>query len=86
VAFPDAAYIWGSDGKREKGNYYTVCFLRELALFGEREEDLLRGCFGDGAFQVGRDVYGAVWTVHLIVMMMRKLWNDEHLTASCEPA
>lgn len=67
------------------GNYYTVCFLRELALFGEREEDLLRGCFGDGAFQVGGDVYGAVRTVYLIVMM-RITRGMMHLTASCEPA
>jgi hypothetical protein len=70
---------------RIEGNY-TVCFLREIALFGEREEDLLRGCFGDGAFQVGGDVYGTVWAVYLMVLMMRKTWNDEHLTASCEPA
>jgi hypothetical protein len=58
-------------GNNEEGKY-TVCFLLKLAFFGEREEDLLRGCFGDGAFQVGGDVYGAVWTVYLIVVMMRK--------------
>ena len=71
MAFPDhtCAYICGGNNEktREKENY-TVCFLRELALFGEREEDLLRGCFGDSAFQVGGDVYGAVWTVYLIVV------------------
>ena len=72
----------GNDEKPEKGNY-TVCFLRELALFGERKKDLLRGCFGDGALQVRGNVYGAVWAVYLIVMMMRKTWNDKYLT---EPA
>ena len=53
MAFPDymRIYTYGENYEktREKGNY-TICFLRELALFGEREEDLLRGCFGDGAF------------------------------------
>lgn len=80
-------YIYGGkyEKTREKENY-TVCFLRELALFGEREEDLLRGCFGDCAFQVGGDVHRAVWTVYLVVVMMRKTRNHEHLTASCEPA
>lgn len=61
----------GNDEKPEKGNY-TVCFLRELALFGERNKDLLRGCFGDGALQIGGDVYGTVWAVYLIVVTMRK--------------
>ena len=43
----------------------TVRLLRNFALFGEREEDLLRGWLGNGAFEVGRDVDGAVWTVYL---------------------
>jgi hypothetical protein len=55
------------DEKCEKGcGCCTVGFLCDLALFGEREEDLLRGCFGDGAFEVGRDVHGAVWAVYLM--------------------
>lgn len=62
--------------------YCTVGFLRDLALFGEREEDLLRGWLGDGTFEVGRDVYGAVWAVYLIVTRIRKRMRDEeHLTA-----
>ena len=71
---------------REKRDY-TVCFLRDLALsgFGQREEYLLRGRFGDGAFQVGGDVYGAVWAVYLLVMIRGR---SERLTdsLSCEPA
>ncbi len=69
------AYKWETARKRNN----TVGFLRDLALFGEREEDLLRCCFGDGTFQVGGDVYGAVWTVYLIVITMRNMWNEEHL-------
>ena len=47
-------------------NAVTVGFLRDLAFIGEREEDLLRGWFGDGTFKVGGDVDGAVWTVYLM--------------------
>ncbi len=43
----------------------TVGLLRDLALFGEREEDLLRGCLGDCALEVGGNVDGAVWAVYL---------------------
>jgi hypothetical protein len=43
----------------------TVRFLRNFALFGEREEDLLRRWLGDRALEVGRHVYSAVWTVYL---------------------
>lgn len=88
VAFPVHvfAHIYGEIMRNARKEDYTVCFLREVALFGESEEDLLRGCFGDGAFQVGGDVYGAVWAVYLIVVMMRKMWNHEHLNACYEPA
>jgi hypothetical protein len=66
-AWPFLITFRGEDEKREKGcGCCTVGFLRYLALFGEREEDLLCGCFGDGAFEVGRDVYGAVWAVYLM--------------------
>ena len=51
---------------RKDAGCCTVGFLRDLALFGEREEDLLRSCFWDGAFEIGRDVYGAVWAVYLM--------------------
>jgi hypothetical protein len=88
VAFPNhiCAYIGGKyEKKREKRIrilYCTVGFLRDLALFGERKEDLLRGCFGDGAFEVGGDVYGAVWAVYLMVVRMRRsMWDEEHWTA-----
>jgi hypothetical protein len=49
-----------------EGEYMrTVGLLRDLALFGEREEDLLRGWLGDCALEVGGNVDGAVWTVYL---------------------
>ena len=44
---------------------HTVRLLRDFALFGEREEDLLCGWLGHGTFEVGRDVDGAVWAVYL---------------------
>ena len=44
---------------------HTVSLLCNVALFGEGEEDLLRGWFGHGTFEVGRDVDCAVWTVYL---------------------
>jgi hypothetical protein len=72
VAFPDAhlrAYICVGK-KDDKNRHYTVGFLRDIALFGEREEDLLRGCFGDGSFKVGGDVYGTVRAVYLMVVRM----------------
>lgn len=62
-------YVGGIMKKKNARNEYTVCFLCEIALFGECEEDLLRGCFGNGAFQVGGDVYSTVWSVYLIVVM-----------------
>ena len=63
VAFPDriCACIRGENEKRAKRNY-TVRFMHELAFFGEHEV-LLHGYFWDGAFHVGRDVYGVVWTI-----------------------
>ena len=50
---------------RKEYGHYTVGLLRDLALFGEREEDLLRGWLGHGTFEVGRDVDGAVRAVYL---------------------
>ena len=44
---------------------HTVCLLCDVAFFGKREENLLRGWLGHGAFEVGRDVDCAVWTVYL---------------------
>ena len=36
--------------RKNRCEYCTVGFLRDLAFIGEREEDLLRGWFGDGTF------------------------------------
>jgi hypothetical protein len=44
---------------------HTVRLLRHVALFREREEDLLCGWLGNGAFKVCRDVDSAVWAVYL---------------------
>jgi hypothetical protein len=44
---------WKEKKKGGGGVYIrTVCLLSDLALFGEREEDFLRGCFRDGALEV----------------------------------
>ena len=43
----------------------TISLLSDLALFGEREEDLLRSCLGDSTLEVGRDIDSAVWPVYL---------------------
>jgi len=40
------------EGKKKRKYIRTVCLLRDFALFGERDEDLLRGCFRDGALEV----------------------------------
>ena len=44
---------------------HTIRLLCNVALFGKGEEDLLRGWFGHGTFEIGRDVDCAVGTVYL---------------------
>jgi hypothetical protein len=57
---------------KAESSLYTVCLLRELAPFGEREKDLLRGRLGDGTLEVGRDVNGAIWAVYLQPQHVRR--------------
>ena len=57
----------GKDEKGKKGRYVrTISLLSNLALFGERKEDLLRSCLGDSTLEVGRDIDSTVWSVYLI--------------------
>lgn len=53
--------------REKKGGYVrTISLLSDLALFGEREEDLLRSCLGDSTLEVGRDIDSTVWPVYLV--------------------
>ena len=52
----------------------TISLLSGLALFGEREEDLLRSCLGDSTLKVGRDVDSTVWPVYLTQRINKMTW------------
>ena len=43
----------------------TACLLDEVPALRERDEDLLRGGFGNCALKVGRDIDRAKGTIHL---------------------
>lgn len=65
---------------------HTVRLLRDLALFCEREEDLLRGRLGNCTFKVGRDVDGAIWAVYLFGPTGYRLAINVYACVCDEPA
>ncbi len=62
--------------RENHGDMYarTIGLLRDSTPFCERKENLLRGGLGNGTFQVGRYVDGAVWAVDLSRISTRKRW------------
>jgi len=57
----------------------TISLLSDLALFGKREEDLLRSCLGDSTLEVGRDVDSTVWLVYLTQQINKNDLVDREL-------
>jgi hypothetical protein len=72
--------------KRVQSNYMrTVRLLRDFAFFGERDEDLLRRCLGDGTLEVGGDVDGTVRTVYL-TDKVRNEHTEKNMFEICLPS